>query len=65
MLITFEQIKHSGKSGLDGAIGCAFPGAQDVQKEGLTGLPCGSVVVDGIPFDWLLKAVGYAFMPSA
>lgn len=65
MLITFEQIKHSGKSGLEGAICCAFPGAQDVQKEGLTGLPCGSVVVDGIPFDWLLKAAGYTFMPSA
>lgn len=38
MIITFEQVKNRGKSGLDGAILCAFPGAQDVQKEGLIGL---------------------------
>ena len=64
MIITFEQIKHSGKSGLDGAILCAFPGAQDVQKEGLTGLTFGTVQVDGKGYDWLLKAGHYIFMEA-
>ena len=62
--VTFDQIKTIKLAGLDAAIGLAFPDAQDVQKEGLTGLPCGTVVVDGLPFDWLLKATGYVFMPS-
>ena len=64
MIITFEQIKHSGKSGLDGAILCAFPGAQDVQKEGLIGLTFGTIEVDGKGYDWLLKAGYYLFLEA-
>lgn len=63
--VTFDQIKTIKLSGLDAAIALAFPEAQDVQKEGLTGLPYGTVIVDGKAYDWLLKATGYVFMPSA
>lgn len=35
MIITFEQVKHSGKSGLDGAFLCAFPGALGCLPAGL------------------------------
>ena len=64
MIITFEQVKNSGKSGLDGAILCAFPGAQDVQKEGLIGLTFGTIEVDGKGYDWILKAGYYLFMDA-
>lgn len=64
MIITFEQIKNSGKSGLDGAILCAFPGAEDVQKEGLIGLTFGTIQVDGKGYDWLLKADFYLFLEA-
>jgi len=63
--ISFDQIKATKLSCLDAAITLAFPGTEDVQKDGLTGLPCGTVTVDGKPFDWLLKAAGYVFIPSA
>ena len=63
--VTFDQIKTTKLTGLDAAISLAFPDAQDAQKEGLTGLPYGTVVVDGKPFDWLLKATAYVFIPSA
>ena len=64
MIITFEQVKNSGKPGLDGAIICAFPGAQDVQKEGLIGLTFGTIQVDGKGYDWLLKAGYYLFLEA-
>lgn len=62
--ISFDQIKTTKLSGLDAAIALAFPTVEDVQKEGLTGLPYGTVVVDGKPFDWLLKANGYVFFEA-
>ena len=64
MIITFEQVKNSGKPGLDGAILCAFPGAKDVQKEGLTGLIFGTIEVDDKGYDWLLKAGYYLFLEA-
>ena len=64
MIITFEQVKNSGKSGLDGAILCAFPVAQDVQKEGLIGLTFGTIQVNGKGYDWLLKAGYYLFLDA-
>lgn len=62
--VTFDQIKAATLVGLDAAITMAFPNAKDVQKEGLTGLPCGTVIVDGKPFDWLLKPSHYVFFEA-
>jgi len=62
--VTFDQIKTIKLAGLDAAIALAFPDAQDVQKEGLTGLPCGTVVVDGTAYDWLLKPSHYVFFEA-
>lgn len=62
--ISFDEIKTTKLSGLDAAISLAFPKATDIQKEGLTGLPYGTVIVDGKPFDWLLKSTGYVFFEA-
>lgn len=62
--VTFDQIKTIKLAGLDAAIALAFPDAQDVQKEGLTGLPCGTVIIDGIAYDWLLKPSYYVFFEA-
>lgn len=62
--ITFYQIKTSKLAGLDAAIALAFPDAEDVQKDGLTGLPYGTVVVNGMAYDWLLKASHYVFFEA-
>lgn len=62
--VTFDQIKTTKLPGLDAAIALAFPDVQDVQKEGLTGLPCGTVNIDGIAYDWLLKPSHYVFFEA-
>ena len=59
--VTFDQIKTTKLAGLDAAIALAFPDTQDVQKEGLIGLPYGTVTIDGIAYDWLLKPSHYVF----
>lgn len=61
-IVTFDQIKESKYSGLDGAIAIAFPNADDVVKEGLIGLPFGTVEIDGQGWDWILKSSYYLFM---
>lgn len=63
-IVSFEQIADSGFSGLDGTLLVAFPGARDVSKDGLVGLPFGTVTVDGIAWDWLLKNDHYVFIPA-
>lgn len=62
--VTFDQIKATKLTGLDAAVALAFPDAKDIQKEGLTGLPYGTVIVDGKPFDWLLKPSHYVFFEA-
>jgi hypothetical protein len=62
--ISFDQIKTIKLSGLGAAIALAFPDAQDVQKEGLTGLPYGTVTIDDVAYDWLLKPSHYVFFEA-
>ena len=54
-IVSFDQIKETKLSGLDGAIECAFCCAESVNKEGMTGLPFGTVEIDGKGWDWILK----------
>ena len=62
--VTFDQIKTTKLTGLDAAISLAFPDAQDAQKEGLTGLPYGTVTIDDVAYDWLLKPSHYVFFEA-
>lgn len=61
-IISFDQVKESKHSGLDGALAVAFPGAVNVVKEGLIGVGFGTVEVDGIAWDWILKCNHYLFI---
>lgn len=62
-IISFCDIAAKSKEqGLDGAISLAFPGCSEVVKEGLIGMPFGTITVDGNAWDWILKADHYLFI---
>lgn len=64
-IISFEDIKEKSiPQGLDGAINIAFPGCSEVKKDGLIGLPFGTVEIDGKGWDWILKADHYLFIEA-
>jgi hypothetical protein len=63
-IISFDQIIESKFSGIDGAIACAFSEAQEVTKDGMVGLPFGTVEIDGKGWDWILKNDHYIFIEA-
>lgn len=63
-LVSFDQIKEAKTQGLDGAIACAFPCAENIAKDGLIGLPFGTVEIDGKGWDWILKSDHYVFIEA-
>lgn len=61
-IVTFDQIIESRrKICLDSALKVLFPQASEFVKEGLIGLGFGTVEVDGVGWDWILKADHYVF----
>ena len=63
-IVSFDQINESKYSGLDGAISIAFPDATNILKEGLIGMPFGTVEIEGKGWDWILKASYYLFLEA-
>lgn len=47
---------------LDEAIDLAFNKPLKVEKDGLVGLPLGTVVIDGIAWDWIKTHDRYRFI---
>lgn len=61
--ISFDEICQAGLNlGLDAAISKAFPGCKEVKKGGLIGEPLGTIEVDGVAWDWVLKSNYYVFL---
>lgn len=64
-LVSFDQIREEASAhGLDGAVACAFPFAENIVKDGLIGLPFGTVEIDGKGWDWILKNDHYVFIEA-
>lgn len=63
--MTIEVLKTENDKGtLDGALAIAFPCATEIEKEGLIG-PCfGTVVVDGVAWDWIQKFDRFQFITA-
>ena len=61
-IVMFDEMVKG--NGLDGAITVAFPSAREVVKDGLQGLPFGTVEIDGKAWDWILKCSHYVFMEA-
>lgn len=49
---------------LDGAISAHFGEGVDVVKDGLIGVPCGTVEIDSVAYDWKMKVDHYSFVPA-
>lgn len=49
---------------LDEAIDLVFNKPSGVEKEGLIGLPLGTVIVDGVAYDWVKTHDRYRFIIS-
>lgn len=49
---------------LDEAIKLAFNNPSDVTKEGLVGLPCGTVELNGKAYDWVMTVDRFKFMEA-
>lgn len=49
---------------LDEAIDWAFDKPTEVEKDGLVGLPFGTVIVDGKAWDWVKSHDRYRFTPA-
>ncbi len=61
-IVTFEQATEAaGSKGIDAAILAGF-GKCEYVKDGLVGMPFGTVEVDGVAYDWIMKNDYYLFI---